>query len=241
MNRSDLRWPWRGLLHFLAHPRIWLMPLSGSFGGRIGLVVATLAAAIWHWPLGGPCAWWPAARWLGLIAMTLATAFAVLLPLMRGGVGTNVLRHILICRGFIIDRRGAVRDWRGRIAFFLLALPVRILWGLAIWGAAGLHPWLGVALGLWMVNHLVILDACDQALSLIGLADRPRRLALLRRTPVLLVVALLMALVYPVLALSLAGLYLWIPALFCGAGDWVLTWHEVTTRSPAPSPESQRS
>jgi len=239
---QDLLWPLAGLRHFLARPRLWFAALLRGSGGLLVIGIIAALSLWWHWPEAGIADLNGVIDLAGPLLADLAAALALLLPLSKGSAGAAVLRPVLRERDSSITLAMPKRSLGERAQALLRAPFWPLVWIAAIIAARIQHPWLGGAVALWAIAHLMCLRACDQSLAALGRDLRSRRRALAARFIPVLIASLVAAGMLAVLTISVFGWPLWPPGVFAGAARWTQSWagpnRAAEDAQPQADPES---
>ena len=211
-------WPLLGLRWFLAHPGLWWRPLSVHAVALSALLLVAIGVSVACWP--GDVTWWwymvRASMALGLGAVAALAVWALLVPLLlipmldSLAIAVRRERGLPIAETPILEGMAAgVQVLRGtlRLRFYVLGL------GLI---AAFTGPF-GPLLGSYALGRLAVVDAHDVVLA-VGGWDSRQRVTFYAVDPWFWRGSALSAgLLQLLLAFTLLGWLLWLPALVCGA------------------------
>lgn len=229
MQAADGFWPVRGLVHFLAHPRLWVAPIAATVGAWL-VILLVAGGALWAtWPadLGWSCgavgSLLIALGW-GLVAGIVAVV--VVLPLLIGLAYEALVRRVLRAAGTVLVDEAplAAIASAGRVllrmlpwvaAYPLLSLACNLTGVLAPLGFVIAH--LGLA-------HLSVLEAGDLCLAARGLDGRRRWAELRARSGAIGASVAVGTLLAMLLNLTLVGGVLILPAIFVGTALQTAGW-----------------
>ncbi len=218
MSDLNCHWPWLGLRWFLAHPRLWWRPLLVHAVALAALLLVAVGVAIACWP--GDLAWWwyalRASLALGLGAAAALAVWALLVPLLLIPVLDSLAVAVLRERGMQVAQVPLLPSLVAGVHVIRHTLGLRLsVLGLGFL-AAFLGP-IGPFLGSYALGRLAVVDAYDVALSVHGWSSH-QRLAFYADNPWFWQRSALFAgLMHFLLACTLLGWLLWLPALVCGA------------------------
>ena len=222
---ADLLWPVTGFKHIALRPRLWPGIVMGSLGGPVLVTAAAVILAWVYWPEDvTPSA---VVKLAFNIVAGLAVFLAVMLPFLKGKAGQAVLRPILAAHGIEIEGNGKARTFKQQMVYLLRTLPWRIVWIVVVVWAANRDADLAKIVALWAIGRLMVLDACDQVLTIIGMPFGKRRWNLAKHGVPMVLAGLVAGIAAVISLITVFGWMLWAPGVFAGACGYVLRWSQV--------------
>ncbi|MBS0626411.1 MAG: hypothetical protein JSS32_10205 [Verrucomicrobia bacterium] len=212
------RWtaPFAGLIYFLTHPRMWLLPLLGIVASAALTLFAVLQTIYWKAPFSDAHSLafvWQIFQMLGWGCLTFVFMLLFVWPLILNFCFLKVFNSQLRREGiFAKADMGIVSS----IGVFFRTMKWRIIWPFLICITIFFLPFFTIPLTVLAVNHLAVLEAADVALSAYGKSGRERAEWIQRHGTDCMALALSGAGLNVLLSLTVVGWILWIPAVFCG-------------------------
>ncbi|MCH9633061.1 MAG: hypothetical protein S4CHLAM6_14120 [Chlamydiae bacterium] len=229
-NNSYFLWPFRGLSYFVAHPKMWWLPILTTFILTIILLAVFLFVMVITWPSLDMTFWiklWHILKSFGYSTTALLVAFIVLMPIVLTLALDKMVRKILLNEEGRTFEVGFFRSiYSGTIIFFK-TLFWRIFWPIVgLIGVIFLGP-IGAFISQLGIGHLAIIDGVDLTLALKGLSTDQRISLYKKKRGEIFCMGFFAAILSMGLSITVVGWLIWIPSVFTGTALWVKDWPEL--------------